>query len=198
MDEPTTSLSLIHISLKPAHSEEAQHVKALFVTMHCVGAAAIGTLSLWASRAQRYAWPGQGLRVLCGGIASHCPQGWGVPFTGHPTLHPFSSPRRPSCWVTVFFQGEGAPGEAPPSHPLPRGSEHLLGRMVLYRFFRTSPGMSYSFGSTKFMGISCGRTQRCERWGAGPHRRLTPGAAGPPTSCPGAGRSACVHSPFTK
>jgi hypothetical protein len=36
----------------------------------------------------------------------------------------------------------------------PWGSRYSLGRMVLYRFFRTSPGMSYSFGSTKFMGIS--------------------------------------------
>lgn len=43
-------------------------------------------------------------------------------------------------------------------------NEYSLGRMVLYLFFRTSPGMSYSFGSTKFMGISCRkRTRGCEQ-----------------------------------
>lgn len=79
----------------------------------------------------------------------------------------------------------------------PQGSEYSLGRMVLYRFFRTSPGMSYSFGSTKFMGISCRGTWGCEELWAGSHRCLNPGAAVPLTSSTGTGLSACSHSTNT-
>lgn len=62
-----TSLSLIPVSLKSVHSEEAQDVEALLVTTHCVGAAAIGTLPVWVST-KPSAWPGQGLRAPCEGM----------------------------------------------------------------------------------------------------------------------------------
>lgn len=88
------------------------------------------------------------------------------PFTGY--LHP-PSPLlvtvEAHSGVKAFLRVKWHPGEGEPA-PTPWGSEYSLGRMVLYRFFRTSPGMLYSFGSTKFMGISCRRRMwGCEeRW----------------------------------